>query len=362
MTAPLIISGPHTHTLFTVSRTMLTVSAALAPATLFGLWMFGWPAIFLFLVTVASAWLFEVACLRVAGKPVARFAGDGSAILTGWLVAMTLPPYAPWWLGMTGSAIAIVIAKHLFGGLGQNLFNPAMVARAMLLIALPVHMTTWVAPVGLPEGPGFLDGLAITFAGSQEFDAVSSASTLSHIKSQIGAGATMSEIAPDLSDLEARLIGLVPGSLGETSTILLLLGGIALMALRIITPVIPLSVLGTLAGLSAVASTLAPDRFAPPLLHLTSGSTMLCAFFIATDYVTSPVTAMGKLVYGVAIGALVFVIRTWGSFPEGVAFAVLLMNACTPLIETYVRPRVFGRTRTGKSLPVKARTPRGGKR
>ncbi|MGP3699665.1 RnfABCDGE type electron transport complex subunit D [Rhodobacter sp. NSM] len=359
MTAPLIISGPHTHTLFTVSRTMLTVSAALAPATLFGLWEFGWPAIFLFLVTVASAWLFEVLCLWIAGKPVARFAGDGSAILSGWLVAMTLPPYAPWWVGVIGSGIAIVIAKHLFGGLGQNLFNPAMVARAMLLIALPVHMTTWVPPVGLLDGPGFLQGLAITFAGSQDFDAVSSASTLSHIKSQIGAGATMSEIMPDLADLEARLIGLVPGSLGETSTILLLLGGIVMMALRIITPVIPLSVLGTIALLSGVASFLAPDRFAPPILHLTSGSTMLCAFFIATDYVTSPVTAMGKLVYGCAIGALVFVIRTWGSFPEGVAFAVLLMNSCTPLIETYLRPRVFGRTRTGKPLPIKAKPLRG---
>ncbi|SNX67690.1 electron transport complex protein RnfD [Cereibacter ovatus] len=360
MTAPLIISGPHTHTLFTVSRTMLTVCAALAPATVFGLYQFGWPAIFLFLVTVGSAWLFEVASLWIAGKSVARFATDGSALLSGWLVAMTLPPYAPWWVGVLGAGIAIVIAKHLFGGLGQNLFNPAMVARAMLLIALPVHMTTWVAPVGLLDGPGFVQGLAITFAGSQDYDAVSSASTLSHIKSQIGAGASMGQITPDLADLRDRLIGLVPGSLGETSTVLLLLGGVVLMATRIITPVIPLSVLGTIAALSAVASTLAPDRFAPPILHLTSGSTMLCAFFIATDYVTSPVTAAGKLIYGMAIGALIFVIRTWGSFPEGVAFAVLLMNACTPLIETYVRPRVFGRTRTGKPLPIKPA--RGGKK
>ncbi|ULB11534.1 RnfABCDGE type electron transport complex subunit D [Cereibacter azotoformans] len=360
MTAPLIISGPHTHTLFTVSRTMLTVSAALAPATVFGLWQFGWPAIFLFLVTVVSAWLFEVLCLWIAGKPVARFAGDGSAILSGWLVAMTLPPYAPWWVGVLGAGIAIVIAKHLFGGLGQNLFNPAMVARAMLLIALPVHMTTWVAPVGLLDGPGFLDSLSITFAGSTAYDTISGASTLSHIKSQIGAGATMSQILPDLADLEARFLGFVPGSLGETSAALLLLGGVALMALRIITPVIPLAVLGTIAALSGFCSFLAPDRFPPPILHLTAGSTMLCAFFIATDYVTSPVTAVGKLVYGVAIGALVFVIRTWGSFPEGVAFAVLLMNACTPLIETYVRPRVFGRTRTGKPLPVKS--PKGGRK
>jgi electron transport complex protein RnfD len=185
---------------------------------------------------------------------------------------------------------------------------------------------------------------------------VSSASTLSHIKSQIGAGATMSEILPTLADLESRLIGLVPGSLGETSTALLLLGGLVLLATRIITPTIPLAVLGTLGGLSAICSFVAPDRFAPPILHLTSGSTMLCAFFIATDYVTSPVSNAGKLVYGIGIGLLVFVIRTFGAFPEGVAFAVLLMNSVTPLIETYVRPRIFGRTRTGKPLGVNRKT------
>ncbi|SOC07826.1 RnfABCDGE type electron transport complex subunit D [Rhodobacter maris] len=352
MTAQPLLAAPHTHTVFTVSRTMLAVVLALAPATFFGLYQFGWPAVFLFCVTVLSAYLFELACLWVAGKPLGQFARDGSALLSGWLVAMTLPPYAPWWVGVIGSGIAIVIAKHLFGGLGQNLFNPAMVARAMLLIALPVQMTTWVPPVGLFDGPGFVHSLAITFAGSTEFDAVSSASTLSHIKSQLGAGASMGAITPDLADLKARLIGLVPGSMGETSTVLILLGGLALVFMRIITLAIPLSVLGTIAALSAIASSLAPDRFAPPILHLTSGSTMLCAFFIATDYVTSPVSALGKMLYGIGIGALIFVIRTWGSFPEGVAFAVLLMNACTPLIETYVRPRVFGRTRTGKPLPI----------
>lgn len=349
----LLVSAPHTHSVFTVSRTMGAVSLALAPATVFGLYVFGWPAIFLFLVTVASAWLFEVACLWIAGKPVGPFARDGSAILSGWLVAMTLPPYAPWWLGVIGSGIAIVIAKHLYGGLGQNLFNPAMVARAALVIALPVHMTTWAAPVGLLNGPDLWQGLAITFLGDQGFDAVSSASTLSHMKSQLGAGQSMGQIETALPDLYARLTGFVPGSMGETSTLLLLLGGLFLILMRIITFTVPLSVLGTIAALAAVFSWLHPDRFASPLLHLTSGSTMLCAFFIATDYVTSPVTAAGKVLYGIGIGALIWVIRTWGSFPEGVAFAVLLMNACTPLIETYVRPRVFGRTRTGKPLPIR---------
>ena len=355
MTVPVLLSAPHTHTVFTVSRTMLMVMAALAPATGLGLYEFGWPAVFLFLVTVAAACLFEALCLRIAGRPVAPFLRDGSAALTGWLVAMTLPPYAPWWVGVLGAGIAIVIAKHLFGGLGQNLFNPAMVARAMLLIALPVQMTTWVAPAGLIDGPGFVPSLAITFLGAPEYDAISSASTLSHVKSQLNAGAGMAQILGGVPDLRARLLGAVPGSMGETGTLLLLLGGLALLVTRIITLVIPISVLGTITLLSGAFWLMAPERFPPPLLHLTSGATILCAFFIATDYVTSPVSAAGKALYGAGIGALIFVIRSWGSFPEGVAFAVLLMNACTPLIETYVRPRVFGRTRTGKPLPLKGR-------
>lgn len=359
---PRIAAAPHTRTVFTVPRTMLTVIAALTPATLLGLYQFGWPAIFLFAVTLAAAWLFEIACLWVAGKPLAMFARDGSALLSGWLVAMTLPPYAPWWVGVIGAGIAIVIGKHLFGGLGQNLFNPAMVARAMLVIALPVQMTTWVAPVGLLQGPGPWQGLAITFAGAMDYDVLASASTLSAVKSQLGAGAAMADIAPALAGLQDRLLGHVAGSLGETGTLLLALGGLVLVALRIITLAIPLSLLGTLSALSALFWLIAPNRYPSPLLHLTSGSVMLCAFFIATDYVTSPVSAAGKMIYGAGIGALVFVIRSWGSFPEGVAFAVLLMNACTPLIETYVRPRVFGRTRSGKPLPLVSGTGPGGRR
>lgn len=348
-----LASGPHTHSVFTISRTMVVVMIALAPATGFGFYQFGWPAVFLFLITVLSAFGFEVLSLALAGKPVLPFARDGSALLTGWLVAMTLPPWAPWWIGVLGAFIAIVIGKQVFGGLGHNLFNPAMVARAMLLISLPVQMTTWVPPLNGVGGPDFLQGLAITFGNGADFDAISSASTLGHVKSSLDAGAPMAEILAGLPGLEARLSGAVPGSLGETSTALLLLGGLALVLLRIITLVIPLSVLGTLFTLAGIAWLIDPEHFVPPVLHLTSGATMLCAFFIATDYVTSPVTGAAKMIYGIGIGALIFVIRTWGSFPEGVAFAVLVMNACTPLIETYVRPRIFGRTRRGKPLKLR---------
>ncbi|MCA0920198.1 RnfABCDGE type electron transport complex subunit D [Pseudooceanicola nanhaiensis] len=350
MSLPRIIAGPHTHSLFNVPRTMVAVMVCLAPATAYGLSQFGWPAVFLFAVTLAAALAFEAAALSLGRRPVLRHLGDGSALLTGWLVAMTLPPWAPWWVGVTGAGIAILIAKHAFGGLGQNLFNPAMVARAMLLIALPVQMTTWVAPgTGLPD---VATALSITFGGGTAFDAISSASTLGQLQSGLDAGTPMAELLGSLAPLRDHATGRVPGSLGETSAVLLLGGGIALVALRIITLVIPLAVLGTVYLLSAAGYLLDPAQFTPPLLQITSGGLMLCAFFIATDYVTSPVTGAGKALYGVGVGALIFVIRHWGAFPEGVAFAVLLMNACTPLIDSYIRPRIFGRTRAGKPLPL----------
>ncbi|MEX5729957.1 electron transport complex protein RnfD [Rhodovulum iodosum] len=352
MIAPMLASAPHTHSRFNVSRTMIAVMACLSPATAFGLYHFGWPAICLFIVTIAAALLFEVLSLAIAGKPILRFATDGSAVLTGWIVALSLPPWAPWWVGVTGAGIAIVIGKHVFGGLGQNLFNPAMVARAMLLVALPVQMTTWVQPLRGDTGPTFLQSLGITFMGSPEFDVVSSASVLSQVKSQLDAGQPMDRILAELGGVQDQLYGFVSGSMGETSALLLLAGGLCLILLRIITVVIPLSVLGSVFVLSGAAWLIAPGQFPPPQYHMVSGSLVFCAFFIATDYVTSPVTGTGKMIYGIGIGTLIFVIRSWGAFPEGVAFAVLLMNACTPLIDEYARPRIFGRTRSGKPLEL----------
>ncbi|WP_226625249.1 RnfABCDGE type electron transport complex subunit D [Alloyangia pacifica] len=354
MRLPQVASGPHFHSMFNVPRTMVAVMVCLAPATGFGLYQFGWPAMLLFAVTLAAALVFEVLSLVIAGRPVLPFATDGSALLTGWLVAMTLPPWAPWWVGVLGAFIAIVIGKQVFGGLGQNLFNPAMVARAMLLIALPVPMTQWVAPMGLKDGPGLADALRITFGHAPGYDTMSSASVLGQVQSQLDAGRPMPEILGGMASLHDQFFGLMAGSLGETSALLLLIGGLCLVLLRIIQFVTPLAVLGTIFALSGAAWLIDPDHFVPPLFHLTSGATMLCAFFIATDYVTAPVTTAGRAIYGAGIGALIWVIRVWGSFPEGVAFAVLLMNAVTPLIDTYVRPRIFGRTRSGKPLPLAA--------
>lgn len=356
MSIQAVISGPHAHSMSSVTRVMLLVMMALFPATAFGLYRFGWPAINLFVITVVAAILFEIACLSTAKRPIAKHVLDGSAVLTGWLVAMTLPPWAPWWIGVLGSGIAIVIGKHVYGGLGQNLFNPAMVARVMLLISFPLHMTTWVlpAPLGSAGAPSFLEGLAITFLGTGKFDAVSSASVLGHVNTELGRGLALDTILPKTFSYSQLALGQVSGSLGETSAALILVGGLLLLATRTITWAIPFSILAMTALLATAFNLIDPARYPDAVFHLTSGALMLCAFFIATDYVTSPSTTAGQLIYGASTALLIFIIRTWASFPEGVGFAVLLMNACTPLIDHFVRPRVFGRNRSGKPLAVAA--------
>lgn len=355
MTAVIDKSGPFAHAPTSVRRTMTLVLAALLPATAFNIWLFGWPALFLFAVTLAAALATEAGCLRLLGRPLSPTLWDGSAALTGWLLAMSLPPWAPWWIGAVGSFVAIAFGKHMFGGIGQNVFNPAMVARVALLISFPVQMTIFTrpAPIGQAGSPGFLDSLAVTFGGRFDVDALSAASALGHVKTELSRGIPVTDSmakAPELMDLA---LGTIPGSFGETSAVLILLGGAFLLAKRIITWHIPAAMLGTIFVLGTVFNALDPARHADGLFHLLSGATFLGAFFIATDYVTSPVARQGQIVYGVGVGLLTWIIRSYAGYPEGVAFAVLLMNAMTPLIDRGFRPRVFGRTRRGEPLPVK---------
>jgi electron transport complex protein RnfD len=331
------------------------VMLALAPATVFGLWQFGWPAIFLFVVTVASALAAEAASLRVAGKPVRPHLMDGSALLSGWLLALTLPPWAPWWIGVIGSLIAIVVAKQIFGGIGQNLFNPAMVARVALLVSFPLEMTTFLEPQPLfsSDSPGFIEALTITLGGAQapaHFDAVTSASPLGHLRTELGQGLALPQILPDGYGAVQGAVGTIAGSMGETSAILILLGGLFLIYKRIITWHIPLVMMGTIALLAGVMHLYDPDQYVGPIFHLVSGATLLGAFFIATDLVTCPVSARGQIIFAAGCGILVYAIRTWAGYPEGVAFAVMIMNACTPLIDHWVKPRVYGRDRKGEPL------------
>jgi Na+-translocating ferredoxin:NAD+ oxidoreductase subunit D len=361
MNAPLSAS-PHAHAPVSIGRTMALVVLALVPATLFGLYQFGWPAIFLFTVTVGATVGFEALSLMAAGKPVRVTLMDNSALVTGWLLALTLPPWAPWWVGVVGGALAVLLGKQVFGGIGQNLFNPAMVARVALLISFPLEMTRWVAPRPLFSGdaPGFLEGLAITFGG-QGYDAMTGASILGHVRTELGRGTELSGALAGVFDPFAALLGTVPGSLGETSALLVAAGGLFLIVKRIIGWEIPAALLGTVALLATVMNLIDPTQYAGAPYHLLAGATMLAAFFIATDPVTSPVSRAGQLLFGAGVGALIYVIRTWGGYPEGVAFAVLLMNAGTPMIDHYLKPRIYGRDRRGKPLeypaPATAKTP-----
>ena len=241
-------SGPFSHASSSVSRTMVLVMLALTPASLFNFWLFGWPAVFLFGITVGACVATEALCLRLSGKDVGFNLMDGSSVLTGWLLAMSLPPWAPWWVGVVGAIVAIAITKQAFGGLGQNVFNPAMVARVALLVSFPVVMTTWVAPHPMfsPGAPGLVDGLAITLGGAVP-DAMTSATPLGYVKTELTRGVSVLQSAAHLPDLSDSAVGLRAGSLGETSALLILIGGLFLMVRRVISWHIPVSLMAGLA-------------------------------------------------------------------------------------------------------------------
>ncbi|WP_018295158.1 RnfABCDGE type electron transport complex subunit D [Mariprofundus ferrooxydans] len=342
-------SSPHISGFTSVPVIMILVVLSLLPGTMLGIYQFGWPALFLFLITVTSAILFEAICLKISGKPVRIYCMDFSALLTGWLLAMTLPPWAPWWIGVLGSFCAIVIGKQIFGGIGQNVFNPAMLARTILLVSFPLEMTTWIAPrpFGSAGAPDLAAGWSITSIGIPDLDAVSSASALGHLRTELGRGQLLPDILAPVYDPIASAIGTINGSLGETSAVLFLLGGLFLIYKRIITWHIPASMLATVALMALIFSRIDPNHYAGPLFHLFGGGLMLGAFYIATDPVTSPVSSVGKIIFGTGCGLLLFIIRTWGNYPEGVAFSILLMNAATPLIDHYIKPRIYGHPGSG---------------
>ncbi|MBU0604496.1 MAG: RnfABCDGE type electron transport complex subunit D [Gammaproteobacteria bacterium] len=344
-------ASPHALARRTSSQIMGLVMLALLPATLAGFWHFGWPAFCLWLVCIVACVLCEAICLQWSGRRVLPVLSDGSAALTGWLLALSLPPWAPWWLAVLGSAFAIVLAKQVFGGLGCNVFNPAMVGRTILLVSFPVQMTQWVSPLLLSQGTDLAQAISIGLSGAVP-DAYTSASLLGHVKTELGRGIGLADAMQGVLPAGAWLGGRA-GSLGETSSLLILLGGGFLVLKRVIGLRIPLGFMAGLCLPAAIAHALAPDAFLPPLAHLLSGGAMLGAFFIATDYVTSPSAPFGQWIFAVGAGLLTWLIRTWGGYPEGVGFAVLLMNAATPLLDMWARPRIFGRSLGGKALPAR---------
>jgi RnfABCDGE-type electron transport complex D subunit len=350
-----LIASPHAHGGGSVSLTMRRVMYALTPATVFGLWLFGWPAINIFAITVASCMFFEFVSQRLMGQRTTL--GDGSAMLTGWLLALTMPPWAPWWTGVVGGFIAIVVGKQVFGGLGQNLFNPAMVARVALLVSFPVVMTQWVAPQPLTaaEAPGFVDGVRITLTSPPVPDAIASASLLGHVKTEMARGLDLPHAFAEPKAPVTSATGMRAGSLGESASLLIVAGGLYLFFLGVIGWQIPLAVIAGIGIPAAIAHGVDPTRYLSAGSHLMSGAAMLGAFFIATDYVSSPNTSVGQLIFGLGVGLMTWIIRTWGGYPEGMAFAVLLMNALTPVIDRYVKPRILGRRRDGRELePVQS--------
>ena len=317
-----IASSPYTHNQRQTSRIMLLVLLAAVPGIAAQLWFFGWGTLVQILLASVSALLAEALVLKLRKQSVAATLKDNSALLTGLLLAVSIPPLAPWWMVVLGTVFAVIIAKQLYGGLGQNLFNPAMLARVVLLIAFPVEMTHWTQPSDFMAGNWY--GLNI--------DGLSGATTLGLHKE-----------GKEQFDLLAHLSGMSAGSLGETAALLLTLGGLWLMQQRVFTWHVPIATLACCLIPGCLLWWFDPSAIVQPMAQLTSGGLLLGAFFIATDPVTSPTSARGKLWFGAGLGLLIFVIRAFGNFPEGVAFAVLIMNAATPLIDNFTRQSIYGR-------------------
>ncbi|MCQ2341950.1 MAG: RnfABCDGE type electron transport complex subunit D [Paludibacteraceae bacterium] len=317
----IVAPAPHAHSGDSVRKNMLLVIAALMPAYAVSLAAFGWGALIVTLISIAACCATEWLIAKFILKQQPTLC-DCSAILTGLLLAFNLPSNLPWWLIVIGAVVAIGVGKMTFGGLGQNPFNPALVGRVFLLIAYPVQMTTWPLPQGF-----------------NAVDAATGATPLAYMK-QIVKNGDMS-LMDKLPDLQDAFFGFMGGSLGEVSALALIAGGIFLICTKVITWHIPVSILATVAAFAALG---APAGMCPchyTALTLCTGGIMLGAFFMATDYVTSPMTGWGKIIFGIGIGLIVMVIRTWGAYPEGMSFAILIMNATVPLLNK-IRPKRFG--------------------
>lgn len=332
---------PHIHLDSSVSLAMRRVLYALVPALIVQTWLFSWGVLINVLFASLVAVAFEALMLRLRSRPAGSYLADGSVVLTGVLLAMALPPLSPWWMTLIGVGFAVVVGKHLYGGLGYNPFNPAMLGYVLLLICFPLEMTSWVAPRMLLEvNIGVTDAFSAIFLGTIHggtgIDAVTMATPLDSLKVQLGLARTVQEI------LEKPTFGILGGRGWEYVDLALLGGGLWLIWKRVIGWHIPVAMLGALALLAMIFNLVDPGRYATPLFHVFSGAAMLGAFFIATDPVSACTTPRGRLVFGAGVGILTYIIRTWGGYPDGVAFSVLLMNMAAPTIDYYTQPRVYG--------------------
>ena len=321
----IVSSSPHVHSGDSVKRIMLDVVIALLPAFAAGIIMFGLDAVRLVCVCVGSCVVVEAACRKLMGRDLAI--SDWSAVVTGILLAFNLPPQLPSWIAVAGSVVAIAVAKQAFGGLGYNPFNPVLAARAALLVSRPTEMTSW--------------SIWTMPSASAGVDSVTTATPLGMMKTSLESGAGM-PYAFDSQTAVDFFIGRMNGCMGEVSTLALLAGGAYLLYRRCISWHTPVFFMGTVALFSGILWTMDSSANMNPLFHLLTGGVALGAIFMATDMVTTPVTGKGKIVFGIGCGMFTMIIRKWSSLPEGVSFAILLMNAVTPLIDRATSPGVFG--------------------
>ncbi len=342
-----MFTSPYISKPSSVAEIMLKVMLALLPGIALYVWYYG-PAI-LVSITLASvtALATEAAMLKLRDHPVAPFLKDNSALLTAWLLALSIPPLAPWWLVVVGTLFAVSISKHLYGGLGNNPFNPAMIGYAVLIISFPVQMTHWLTPFPVGHSElSFLEQLGYIFNGvlprGLTLDAVTMATPLDTLKTQLHLGAAISDIR------DMPIYGRLAGKGSEMVATGFALGGLYLLWSRIISWHLPIVYLGTLYATAGLFHVIDPAHYVTPLFHLFSGAAMIGAFFILTDPVTSPTTPRGKIIFAAGAGIITYLIRAFGGFPDGMAFATLLMNICVPLIDAYTQPKVFGKKEKGK--------------
>lgn len=326
------ISGsPHIHTDQSVQKIMLGVVYALIPAFLVSVYFFGLQALVLTVISVAACLLFEYLIQKYLIKGEITIT-DGSAVVTGILLAFNVPGNLPIWIIIIGAFVSIGIGKMAFGGIGKNVFNPALVGRVFLLLSFPVQMTSWPVP-----NPMF---------APQITDAVTGPTALAILKEGLDAGQTVQELLPQLPSYVNDLLGNQGGCIGEVSAVALLLGAIYLLYRRIITWHIPVAYLGSAFVFAGILHLIDPSLYITPFFHLIAGGMILGVFYMATDMVSSPMSSRGMIIFGIGCGLITMLIRIWGSYPEGVSFAILIMNAFTPLINGAFKPKRFGEKHT----------------
>jgi electron transport complex protein RnfD len=327
----IVSTNPHAHSGSSVQRIMLDVIIALIPALLLSFHFFGWHAVRLFTTCIVGCVGTEAICRKLMGRDLGIT--DLSAIVTGLLLAFNLPPSLPCGMALVGCVFAIAVAKQIFGGIGYNPFNPALIGRVALLISFPVAMTKWHAPLD-----------AARWSALNWIDGTTMATPLGAVKTAI----SMQQPVPvewGNTTMLNYMLGNMSGCIGEVSALALIVGGLYMLFRKVISWHIPVSYIGTVALFAGLLRIVQPDANMPVLFHMFGGGLMLGAIFMATDMVTSPLTKKGMIVFGVGCGLLTMVIRRWGGYPEGVSFAILLMNSVTPLINRATRPRVFGQKR-----------------